>query len=62
MVVRRIYEDYAIRNKSMKEIAVELREEGYFNSSINTLCLRIRTILNNPIYQGEFPYRARYYA
>lgn len=56
MIVRRIYEDYAIRNKSMKEIAVELKEEGYFNSSINTLCLRIRTILNNPIYKGEFPY------
>lgn len=56
MVVRRVYEDYAIRNKSMKEIAVELKEEGYFSSSINTLCLRIRTILNNPIYKGEFPY------
>ena len=55
-VISRIFNDYGYSNKSMKDIAIELREEGYFNSSINTLCLRVRTILNNPIYKGEFPY------
>ena len=56
VVISRIFNDYGYDNKSMKDIAIELREEGYFNSSPNTLCLRIRTILNNPIYKGEFPY------
>ena len=56
MVISRIFNDYGYNNKSMRDIAIELREEGYFNSSPNTLCLRIRTILNNPIYKGEFPY------
>ena len=56
VVISRIFNDYGYNNKSMKDIAIELREEGYFNSSPNTLCLRIRTILNNPIYKGEFPY------
>lgn len=55
-VISRIFNDYGYSNKSMKDIAIELREEGYFNSSPNTLCLRVRTILNNPIYKGEFPY------
>ena len=56
VVISRIFNDYGYNNKSMKDIAIELKEEGYFNSSPNTLCLRIRTILNNPIYKGEFPY------
>ena len=55
-VISRIFNDYGYSNKSMRDIAIELREEGYFNSSPNTLCLRVRTILNNPIYKGEFPY------
>ena len=56
LVISRIFNDYGYNNKSMKDIAIELKEEGYFTSSTNTLCLRIRTILNNPIYKGEFPY------
>ena len=56
LVISRIFSDYGYNNKSMKDIAIELKEEGYFTSSTNTLCLRIRTILNNPIYKGEFPY------
>ena len=56
LVISRIFNDYGYNNKSMKDIAIELKEEGYFTSSTNTLCLRIRTILNNPIYIGEFPY------
>ena len=56
LVISRIFNDYGYSNKSMRDIAIELREEGYFNSSPNTLCLRVRTILNNPIYKGEFPY------
>ena len=56
LVISRIFNDYGNNNRSMKDIAIELKEEGYFTSSTNTLCLRIRTILNNPIYKGEFPY------
>ena len=56
-IIVRIFEDYTSRNRSIREIATDLKEEGHFAaSSINTLCLRIRTILNNSIYTGEFPY------
>lgn len=56
-LIVRIFEDYTSRHKSIREIATDLKEEGHFAaSSINTLCLRIRTILNNSIYTGEFPY------
>ena len=41
----------------MKDIAIELKEEGYFpNYQINTMRLRVHNILNNKIYIGKFPY------
>ena len=30
LIISRIFNDYGYGNKSMKEIAVELKEEGYF--------------------------------
>lgn len=53
-LIVRIFEDYTTRHKSIREIATDLKEEGHFAaSSINTLCLRIRTILNNPHLYGR---------
>lgn len=57
LIISRIFNDYGYNNKSMKEIAVELKEEGYFtNYNINTTRLRIHNILNQRIYIGIFPY------
>ena len=56
-IISRIFNDYGYGNKSMREISVELKEEGYFErSTINTTLPRVHKILNNPIYTGEFPY------
>ena len=57
VIISRIFNDYGYNNKSMKDIAIELKEEGYFpNYQINTMRLRVHNILNNKIYIGEFPY------
>ena len=57
LIISRIFNDYGYGNKSMKEIAVELKEEGYFaNNELNTVRLKIQVILNRTIYKGEFPY------
>ena len=57
LIISRIFNDYGYNNKSMKEIAVELKEEGYFtNYNINTTRLRVHNILNQRIYIGIFPY------
>lgn len=57
VIIQRIFNEYGLQNRSMKDIATDLKEEGYFpNSSIPTLCLRIQGILNRSIYIGEFPY------
>lgn len=57
LIISRIFNDYGYNNKSMKEIAVELKEEGYFtNYNINTTRLRVHNILNQRIYIGVFPY------
>lgn len=57
LIISRIFNDYGYGNKSMREISVELKEEGYFErSTINTTIPRVHKILNNPIYTGEFPY------
>ena len=57
LIISRIFNDYGYGNKSMKEIAVELKEEGYFaNNELNTVRLKIQVILNRAIYKGEFPY------
>ena len=56
-VISRIFNDYGHNNKSMREIATELKEEGLFpNNHINTVRLKIQVILNRTIYVGEFPY------
>lgn len=42
LIISRIFNDYGYGNKSMKEIAVELKEEGYFaNNELNTVRLKI---------------------
>ena len=57
LIISRIFNDYGYGNKPMKEIAVELKEEGYFsNNELNTVRLKIQVILNRTIYKGEFPY------
>ena len=57
VIISRIFNDYGYNNKSMKDIAIELKEEGYFpNYQINTMRLRVHNILNNKIYIGKFPY------
>lgn len=57
IVISRIFNDYGHNNKTIKGIATDLKEEGLFpNSSINTLCLRVRSILNRKLYIGEFPF------
>lgn len=57
LIISRIFNDYGYNNKSMNEIAVELKEEGYFaNNELNTIRLKIQVILNRTIYKGEFPY------
>ena len=57
VIISRIFNDYGYNNKSMKEIAVELKEGGYFaNNELNTVRLKIQVILNRTIYKGEFPY------
>ena len=57
LIISRIFNDYGYNNKSMKEIATELKEEGVFQaSSINTTLPRIHRILNQSFYTGEFPY------
>ena len=56
-IVKRIFTDYGYGNKSMREIATELKEEGYFpNNHINTVRLKVQVILNRATYMGEFPY------
>lgn len=56
-LVLRIYNDYGYGNKSMMEIAKELKEEGYFpHITINSTLQHIQKILNRNIYIGEFPY------
>ena len=56
-IIRRIFNDYGYNNKSMKDIAQELKEECYFpNNHINTVRLKIQVILNRATYMGEFPY------
>ena len=51
VIISRIFNDYGYNNKSMKDIAIELKEEGYFpNYQINTMRLRVHNILNNKIY------------
>ena len=56
-IVKRIFADYGYGNKSMREIATELKEEGYFpNNHINTVRLKVQVILNRATYMGEFPY------
>lgn len=56
-LVLRIYNDYGYGNKSMREIATELKEEGYFSHiTINSTLQHIQKILNRNIYIGEFPY------
>lgn len=56
-VISRIFNDYGHNNKSMREIATELQEEGYFHSiTINSAHQHIQKILNRTIYVGEFPY------
>ena len=48
-IIRRIFNDYGYNNKSMKEIAIELREEGYFpNITI------ITTITNKSTNKSSF--------
>ena len=57
LIISRIFKDYGYNNKSMRGIAIELKEEGYFsNPSLNATHQYIQRILNNPIYKGEFPY------
>ena len=57
LIISRIFNDYGYNNKSMRGIAIELKEEGYFsNPSLNATHQYIQRILNNPIYKGEFPY------
>ena len=57
LIISRIFKDYGYNNKSMRWIAIELKEEGYFsNPSLNATHQYIQRILNNPIYKGEFPY------
>ena len=57
VIISRIFNDYGYNNKSMKDIAIELKEEGYFaNNELNTVRLKIQVILNRTIYKGEFPY------
>ena len=56
-IVKRIFTDCGYGNKSMREIATELKEEGYLpNNHINTVRLKVQVILNRATYMGEFPY------
>ena len=55
VIISRIFNDYGYNNKSMKDIAIELKDEGYFpNYQINTMRLRVHNILNNKIYIEPF--------
>ena len=57
LIISRIFNDYGYNNKSMKEIATELKEEGLFpNATINSTLQYIQRILNSNLYIGEFPY------
>lgn len=57
VVISRIFNDYGYNNKSMKEIALELKEEGFFpNITFNSTQQHIQRILNRKLYTGEFPY------
>ena len=61
IIVRRIFEDYAYKNKSPRAIAAQLNKEGivtasgkaFGQSAINGSRRRQTGILNNPLYIGE---------
>ena len=56
-LLRRIFKEYAYESMTIKDIATNLKEEGYFpDTSLKTLTLRITNYLKCRLYIGEGAY------
>ncbi|MBQ5679156.1 MAG: recombinase family protein [Rikenellaceae bacterium] len=56
-LLRRIFKEYAYESMTIKDIATNLKEEGYFpDTSLKTLILRITNYLKCRLYIGEGAY------
>ena len=55
-ILRRIFKEYAYGGLTIRDIATNLKEEGYFpETSLKTLILRISNYLKRRLYIGEGP-------
>ena len=56
-ILRRIFKEYAYSGMTIRDIATNLKEEGYFpETSLKTVILRITNYLKRRLYTGEGAY------